>query len=173
MQSPAVLCEILAGKIRRIPAISEMMSGDLTRVFSYRDAPPFKNSLAQSIIAMDVPSIMIAWMGSGRNDGDGMGFFTHRVSMYVRAQDGIADGELKATYSELFEQLLNGVPAGESYPITYQSLLDGYLDNLTLIDISRIADGETGTDLFESTWITTETMDRPALKLDEIDEFKG
>ncbi|HXG49290.1 MAG TPA: hypothetical protein VNO52_16825 [Methylomirabilota bacterium] len=120
MINPAELVNNLVAHLRDIPELVAEMEGDPERIRAYHYRYPSETSIALAIHTLPSPGILVAWRGSGPGTLGGGEVWKHRLSMYLRAGESLADNPPTAYY-RLYRLILKGVPAtlGGGQPLSH------------------------------------------------------
>ncbi len=147
MINPSDIVNALVAALQGIPQLVDQLGGKATNIYAYRDSPPQQSSLSRAIYEMISPSVMVVWIGTSPSRKEGIGLFSHEVSLYVRADDATtAPGT--PTFANVITAMINGTPTGR--PVRF--IMDELMPNLQPMEvptIRRIHDEEGTLDLFE------------------------
>ena len=158
MINPSDIVNQLVAALQAIPQLVAQLGGSASNIYPYKDSPPQESSLSRAIYEMTSPSVMVAWMGSNPSGQEGLGLFSHAVSLYVRADDATtAPGT--PTFANVITAIVNGTPTGWTDRLLMSSWFGNRLEPMEVPTIRRIHDEEGTIDLFELATQFTETFD--------------
>jgi hypothetical protein len=102
---PSDITAAIVTLLQAIPDLVEAMGDDEERIYAYDDTYPVSVNRSDAIRNAPSPSVMVMYRSTGEAVAGGV--WTHRVSLYLRPQDG-------GSYSDLAYLIFSGVPTGQS-----------------------------------------------------------
>lgn len=112
MTNPYSLLDALVDKLRDIPALVALV-GTKEAIQGHRDAYPGATT-TEAIYALQPPAILIIWDGSGPSSAQGREVWQHSFRAIFRCSAEISGAP--GGYGLLWDQFVNGVPAGGNQP---------------------------------------------------------
>jgi hypothetical protein len=135
--------------LQALPNLVDALGGDGGRIQFYTEnaivfGQPTQNNIRLAILSMPPGSIMIAWQGTGPGRLGNALVFVHDFSLYLRAPE-----EADVGYEDLFNWIVNDVPAGSSLRMLHTAVdpncepMDFYLPSARRNTVVISPDGAT------------------------------
>ena len=114
MTNPKTILAEWVTALQALPNLVDALGGDGSYIQFYTEnatvfGQPTQNNIRLAILSMPPGSIMIAWQGTGPGRLGNALVFVHDFSLYLRAPE-----EADVGYEDLFNWIVNDVPAGSS-----------------------------------------------------------
>lgn len=149
MINPKILLAEWVTALQSLPRLVAALGGNANHIQFYSENAVVFGTLTQNnvrlaILSMPPGSILVAWQGSGPGRLGNMFVFVHEFSLYLRAPEEAAVG-----YEDLFNWIVNDVPAGSTVPMLHTPVdsncepMDFYLPSARRNTIVISADGAT------------------------------
>lgn len=137
MISPGVLVQAIVDAYRASPGVTALIAADdIAPYFGERAEVPF---LLKAVYAIKSSGgILVSWDGFKSGSGAQDGFYAHRFSVYVKPpRRSEIHTNAPSDYYEIFKQLLDAVPSGQSLPLLTYEVVDNGVGSPKEISATR------------------------------------